>query len=219
MTRRAVLWRHGRTAWNAEQRFQGQIDVPLDDVGREQARSAVAALAALRPDLIVSSDLARAVQTATALADVTTGSVLTDPALREAHAGQWQGMTHAQIDAQDADGLAAWRRDPEVRPGGDGETRAEVAQRVVACMRQAVAELPDDGTAVFVTHGGAARAAVGELLGLPPAAWQRMGVLDNCAWAALHVDDDGAWRLERYNQAAALSGAAPSAGAVRESIV
>ena len=61
--RRIVFWRHGRTAWNAESRFQGQTDVPLDDAGREQAALAAAALARLQPARIVASDLARAMAT------------------------------------------------------------------------------------------------------------------------------------------------------------
>lgn len=219
MTRRAILWRHGRTAWNLAQRFQGHSDVPLDEVGQEQAARAVPALAALDPQIIVSSDLMRATQTAAALAAVAGVEVHVDRDLREAHAGVWQGMTHAEITAQHGDALAKWRVDPEVRPGGHGETRAEVADRVVRCLTATLATVPDGATAVFVTHGGAARAAVGQLLGLPPADWQRMTVLENCAWAELDHAEKGGWRLGRYNQAVQLSGAAPTDPAVRESIV
>ncbi len=67
MSRRLVLWRHGRTEWNAAKRFQGQIDVSLDAVGLAQAESAAALLAGLHPDRIVSSDLSRARATAEAL--------------------------------------------------------------------------------------------------------------------------------------------------------
>ena len=62
--RRVVLWRHGRTAWNATNRFQGQTDVPLDEVGVLQGERAARNLATLKPDLIVSSDLGRARTTA-----------------------------------------------------------------------------------------------------------------------------------------------------------
>ena len=57
-----MLWRHGQTVWNAERRFQGQSDIPLDETGQAQAERAARLLAALRPDLIVSSDLSRAAQ-------------------------------------------------------------------------------------------------------------------------------------------------------------
>ena len=69
--RRLVFWRHGRTTWNAEQRFQGQTDIPLDDTGLAQAARAAKVLARLKPSLIVSSDLSRARATAQQLADLT----------------------------------------------------------------------------------------------------------------------------------------------------
>ncbi|RYY43820.1 MAG: histidine phosphatase family protein, partial [Actinomycetales bacterium] len=71
MTRRVVLWRHGRTEWNVAGRVQGQTDTSLDDVGREQARAAAARLASLRPVRILSSDLERARDTAEELSRVT----------------------------------------------------------------------------------------------------------------------------------------------------
>ncbi|MFN8125583.1 MAG: histidine phosphatase family protein [Candidatus Nanopelagicales bacterium] len=218
MTRRAVLWRHGRTAWNRAQRFQGHSDVPLDEVGLQQAAGAAAVIADFAPQAIVSSDLMRATQTAAALAAVTGQAVRADVDLREAHAGRWQGLTHAQITADDGAALAAWRDDPEVRPGGTGETRAEVAARVTRCLEATMAAAPEDSTVVFVTHGGAARAAVGHLLGMPPAGWQNLAVLGNCGWAVLHLDH-GSWRLERYNQTVMTPGAAATSGVPRESIV
>ena len=68
---RLVLWRHGQTAWNAERRFQGQSDIPLDDGREQQAERAARLLAALRPDTIISSDLGRATATAAPLARLT----------------------------------------------------------------------------------------------------------------------------------------------------
>ena len=87
--RRIIFWRHGRTEWNAERRFQGQTDVPLDDLGRKQAAHAAQLLSGLEPDGIVSSDLSRARETAEALAVLTGLSVVTDERLRETYAGQW----------------------------------------------------------------------------------------------------------------------------------
>ena len=95
--RRIVLWRHGQTEWNMAGRLQGQTDVPLDEVGREQARIAARLLQSLKPSVIVSSDLSRAVDTARALADLVGLDVLLDEGLRETFVGTWQGLTDAEI--------------------------------------------------------------------------------------------------------------------------
>jgi len=95
--RRIVFWRHGRTAWNAERRFQGQSDIPLDEQGIAQAQRAAEMLVHLAPHRIVSSDLVRAQSTAEALAGIADLPVLTDPRLRETNAGQWEGLHRAEL--------------------------------------------------------------------------------------------------------------------------
>jgi len=91
------LWRHGQTTWNAEHRFQGQSDIPLDETGHAQAERAARLLAALRPDLIVSSDLSRAVSTAAPLARLAGLEVILDKDLRERSGGSWEGLTDTEI--------------------------------------------------------------------------------------------------------------------------
>ena len=198
---RIVFWRHGRTAWNAERRFQGQTDVPLDDTGVAQAEAAARALARLTPVRIVSSDLSRAHATAEALAALTGLEVLVDPGLRETYAGDWQGLTRSELEERYGDELAAWSAGSDVRPGG-GETRLEVAARVVAVVERELGHVEPGRTLVVATHGGAARAAIGALLGLPPEHWAALGVLANCAWSVLEGNASGhgpAWRLQEYN--------------------
>jgi len=128
--RRIVFWRHGRTTWNAERRFQGQTDIPLDATGLAQAARAAKALARLQPHRIVSSDLVRARATAEALSELTGLPVAEDPGLREAFAGAWQGLTRSELEERFGDDLMQWSAGSDVRPGG-GETRLEVAERVV----------------------------------------------------------------------------------------
>lgn len=203
MTRRLVLWRHGQTAWNAEKRFQGQRDVDLDATGVAQARIAAGMLAQLPPTAIVSSDLSRARVTAEALAEATRLPVTYDARLRETDAGEWQGLARPELMARFAGEVAAWAAGSDLRPGG-GERRSEVAARMTAAIGDAFDRLDEpDPTLVVVSHGGAARAAVGQLLGLPMEHWAILGVLTNCAWSVLteRVDGDGTeyWRLEEYN--------------------
>lgn len=201
MSRRIVVWRHGRTPWNAARRFQGQTDVPLDEVGVEQAGQAARVLAELRPTRIVSSDLGRARATAQALADLAGLVVEFDAGLRETHAGEWEGLTRDEIESRFGGQMELWAADPDMRPGG-GENRIEVADRVVAAIERALAGVDADGTLVVATHGGAARAAIGALLELPPPHWGALGVLANCAWSVLEENTGRHgphWRLTEYN--------------------
>jgi glucosyl-3-phosphoglycerate phosphatase len=199
--RRIVLWRHGRTEWNALRKFQGQQDIPLDDVGQQQARDAAAKLAMLAPSRIISSDLQRAFVTAQALAEKTGVEVVTDPNLRETFAGDWEGRTREYLVENHGDALAKWAAGSDLRPGG-GETRTEVAARMMVAIERELAHVGQGQTLVVVTHGGSARAVIAQLLGLPPQHWAALGVLTNCAWSVLTEKDTDygpPWRLQEYN--------------------
>src|SRR5262249_32042099 len=174
---RILLWRHGRTAWNYDGRFQGQADPPLDEVGRRQAREAAPFIAGMRPSAVVSSDLRRAIDTARDLGL----QVRTDPRLREIDLGEWSGLNAGQAAARFPDEDDAWRRGEDVRRGG-GETYEEVGARAVTLVDELLAtgDVPDDGLLVLVTHGGTARSLIGRLLELPPRSWWRFGPLGNC---------------------------------------
>jgi probable phosphoglycerate mutase len=200
--RRLVLWRHGRTEWNAQMRFQGQTDIPLDEVGLAQADRAAAMLASLSPAVIISSDLQRAHQTASALSRLTGVDVVTDARLRETFAGQWEGLTRDVLESRFGPELAAWSAYSDVRPGVEGETRIEVADRMEAAVVDALGALKPGQTMVVATHGGAARTVIGRLMGLPHESWGALGVLTNCSWSVLveNVSGQGCpWRLQEYN--------------------
>jgi probable phosphoglycerate mutase len=193
-----LLLRHGQTAWNAQDRFQGQTDVDLDDTGRRQARRAARLLAGLRPDVLVSSDLRRARDTAAALAAITRLEVLTDARLRETYAGSWQGMTAAEIDATHGAEREAWRSGQDVRPGGDGELRWEVGDRVAAAIREHAGRLLAGQLLVAVSHGGAVSSGLQTLLGVPRNAWPVVSGLNNCHWSLLREHGER-WILQEHN--------------------
>lgn len=198
---RVVFWRHGRTSWNAESRFQGSSDIELDAVGAAQAHRSARELATLGPTLLVSSDLARAVGTARALGAVVGLPVVTDPALRETYAGQWQGMTRQEIHQRDPELFRGWLSGQDVRAGG-GESRSEVGERVSSAVERHAGDLPPGSTLVVVTHGGATRAGIGRLLELPVSYWAALGGLVNCAWSVLErcePDSGRRWRLVEHN--------------------
>lgn len=150
---RVFAVRHGRTAWNAEQRIQGQRDVPLDDVGHWQAARVAQALAGEGVSAIYSSDLARASQTAAALAGASGLAVRTEAALRERDFGRFEGLTFAEIEARWPDDAARWRRrDPGFEPGG-GESLLAFSARCVAALQRLAAAHAGQAIAV-VAHGG-----------------------------------------------------------------
>jgi hypothetical protein len=103
-----LVWRHGRTEWNASDRTQGHSDVDLDEAGLEQAVAAAPRLAAYAPDLIVSSDLSRAARTADALAALTGLTVERDARLRERYFGPWQGLTQDEIRSRYPTEYVGW---------------------------------------------------------------------------------------------------------------
>lgn len=197
--RRILLWRHGQTSWNAEERFQGHEDIGLDDVGRAQAVRAARMLQRLRPDRIVSSDLCRAFDTASALASLVGLEVTTDPRLRETRYSSWEGMTAEQIDERFPGARDAWRAGGDARPGGDGELRAEVGERVAQALREHVASLPDGGLLVATSHGGAVSSGIQTMLGVPSRYWPVVTGLGNCHWSVLEERRGGGWVLEEHN--------------------
>ena len=171
---RVFALRHGQTAWNAERRLQGQLDVPLDESGRWQAARLAQALADEGLAAIYSSDLQRAHATALALGDVTGLAVCTYPALRERSFGRLEGLRYAEVDARFPVDALHWRqRDLRFAPGG-GETLPEFQQRCVPFVAQLAAGHPGQAIAV-VAHGGVLdclyRAAAGIALDAPRT-WQ-----------------------------------------------
>ena len=139
--RRLVMLRHGQTEFNAGSRMQGQLDTDLSELGRAQAVAAAEVLAKRQPLLIVSSDLRRASTPRSRWASAAGCEVDIDTRLRETHLGDWQGLTHTEVDAAAPGARLAWRDDARWAPHG-GESRVDVAERSLPL----VAELVDTPT-------------------------------------------------------------------------
>ena len=145
-TTRVLLVRHGQSEWNAISRWQGQADPPLSNLGRRQAREAAQAIGAV--DAVWSSDLQRAAETAAIIsADIGVGPVVLDPDLRERDAGEYSGLTRAQIEERFPGYLADHRRPPGWEPD---EHLLARALRVV----HEIAATVSGGDVLAVTHGG-----------------------------------------------------------------
>lgn len=143
------LVRHGETPWNVEGRYQGQLDPPLTERGQQQAHATAVKLATEGISAIYSSDLARAAQTAQALAEVTGLSITTDERLREINQGEWQGVVIGDIRAGWPAALHGWESDPwRYHPPG-GETLQQVQQRLFATIADISATHTGQKVAVF----------------------------------------------------------------------
>ncbi|WP_421845047.1 glucosyl-3-phosphoglycerate phosphatase [Mycobacterium sp.] len=220
--RRLVMLRHGQTHYNLGSRMQGQLDTELSDLGRAQAVAAAEVLGKQQPRLIVSSDLRRAYDTAFKLGERTGQQVLVDNRLRETHLGDWQGLTHTQVDAAAPGARLAWREDATWAPHG-GESRIDVAERSVPVVAELVSAESEWGGAgepgrpvVLVAHGGLIAALSAALLKLPVANWPVLGGMGNASWVQLSGhskdSDDSAtdfdrirWRLDVWNASAQVS--------------
>ena len=182
-SQRIVLWRHGQTNWNIENRFQGHSDIPLNEVGIAQAERAAPLLLNLQPDKIVSSDLIRARQTASALAKLAKLEIQIDAGLRETNGGKWEGKTGAENRAEDYERFVTWLDGDDAPAGETGERRSEIAERAVSAITRALN--PDVSTLIVVTHGGTARCILGKMLDMPMNQWSALGGLSNASWSIL----------------------------------
>lgn len=147
-----LLIRHGQTDWNLEGKYTGQSDIPLNETGKAQAHMAAAQLQSTPPDVIYSSDLIRAYDTARIIADGLQMEIHQDPRLREIHQGVWEGLHFDEIKARFAKEFAEREDYPlEVAPPG-GETVGQVQARVLEALQEITKKHPQARVAI-VSHG------------------------------------------------------------------
>lgn len=202
---RLLIVRHGETDWNATARVQGHHDVPLNDVGRQQAERAAAVLAREPVAAVYASDLARAEETARILAAPHSLPVTVTPNLRERHWGAWQGRTMVELEEQDAATYGRLRSGEWVTPEMAEEYEA-LQDRVVSETRR-IAEAHRGETVVLATHGGPVKVFVSWVLGAPLAAHSAMRI-GNAAITTVLVRN-GRYVLEGYNDTGHLREPAP----------
>ena len=186
-----MLWRHGQTSWNAQHRFQGQSDIPLDEIGQAQAEQAARRLATLRPDALFSSDLVRAQQTAAPLARLTGLTVTLDKDLRERFGGVWEGLSDQEIRERYPAERITWSPP-------NGELAVVVADRVAGALNRIADTLEPGQLAIAVGHGAALRLGMERFLGIFTETTPVLGGLSNCSWSVLELRN-ARWRLNEYN--------------------
>ncbi len=165
-----LLARHGETAWNAEGRYQGQIDIPLSDNGIRQAKLLGQRLQEVEITKAVASPLSRARATAEfALGEKRTGLLQFDEGLKEIAHGEWEGLLASEINERDPQRLIEWREKPEtvVMPGTGGENLQMVLDRAWPALARACEGLNNSDTLLVVAHDAVNRVLLCKILGLP----------------------------------------------------
>jgi alpha-ribazole phosphatase len=181
------LWfiRHGETDYNHSKRWQGHIDIPLNDHGRSQAERLAPRLARTAFDAVYTSDLERARTTARLALPGT--HLHPDPRLREICFGYFEGKTWADLDEGARAELSAWWKDPYRNRIRDGESFTDLEAR----LRAFVDELPRSGRVAVFTHGGVIRCMLWSVTG-PPDGRSWTVALDNTSITRMQLGED--WR-------------------------
>jgi probable phosphoglycerate mutase len=201
MTTRLCIVRHGETAWNAEHRVQGQLDVPLNTIGLAQAQAASKVLGREKFDAIYSSDLSRARQTASPTANLLSMDVRLDKDLRERHYGIFERLTYAEVKVKFPEDYARFHaRDPDYA-FRTGESLKDFADRSVAVISK-IADSNKGRSILVFTHGGVLDYVYRFITGLSLSAEREFGI-PNAGLNRIEITPAG-WQIRAWADVAHL---------------
>jgi broad specificity phosphatase PhoE len=195
---RVLIARHGETEWNLSRRFQGHLDSPLTKRGREQAQRLATRLTAESIAAVYSSDLGRALQTATPVAAGLGLEVVTSPLLREIDCGAWTGRFKDDLAREDPQAIQRYRITPSLHRMPGGESLADVQLRGTAFLEQAQSQ-DFDRPIVVITHHIVVETMLARALGLELSElWLKIPT-GNCFLSELEVLDNELRALTVYD--------------------
>lgn len=200
--KRIFLVRHGETDWNLQKRFQGKENIPLNNKGREQARRLSRYLSQKNISAVFSSPLSRAWETAKIIAfehNLTPAAV---DDLAEINFGSWEGKVYQEMDEPDRAALAQWLLNPALHSIPGGESLQQFQQKLQNCYKKLL-DNHVDGNLAIVTHGGAIKVLVAEILEIPLARITRLRLVPASLTIILY-DDWGNPYLELFNDSCYL---------------
>lgn len=201
MSTRLCIVRHGETAWNAEHRVQGQLDVPLNAIGQAQALAVSRVLSQEKFDAVYSSDLSRARQTAQPTANFLCKEIFLEKDLRERHYGIFERLTYAEVKVRYPEDYARFEaREPEYA-FRTGESLRDFSARSIAAVAKIVNENQDQDILVF-THGGVLDKLYRFITGLPISAPREFGI-PNAGLNRIEVTLAG-WQIRAWAETAHL---------------
>lgn len=184
--KRIVFVRHGRTEWNDLLLYQGKSDIPLNPEGEHEARKVAIRLSGYSPEIVYTSPLKRALQTARIICDALpeTPQVEVHAELSEIGFGEWEGRSIKDLESESSDLYLKWRSDPTAVVPPDGETFEDISRRVDLSLQRI---LSTDFTKILVvSHGGIIRTALASLIGMNPAILWSLR-LNNCAISVIDI--------------------------------
>ncbi|MBA2614391.1 MAG: histidine phosphatase family protein [Actinobacteria bacterium] len=183
-----LLARHGETDWNAEHRWQGHTDRPLNERGREQAEALAGRLDGTELEAVWSSDLRRARNTAAVVPKRRGIDLRTTPELREVDVGSWSGLTKSEAKVRSPESFAHWKAGYVGWTGG--ETYEQLSERVLRAVRRIALEQAERPVLV-VSHGGCIRAIHAAALGLDVHTYRRLRPVEPHARLSAVCVEDG----------------------------
>ena len=201
------LIRHGESEWNRLSRYTGKQDIPLSELGREQANRLAERLAAEKLPAIYASPLQRARETANIIGRLTRTRVVIEPGLAEIDHGRWEGLTTPQVIQEFPADHARWRAQPHTVVMPQGESLGDVMRRADASLNRILAE-QDRGKIAICSHDAVIRVLLLKTLGLSFEHFWEWS-LENASLNIVEQSRDGghpSWREVRLNDTAHLEG-------------
>ncbi len=186
--------RHGESVSNLITQFAGSLDMPLTERGRAQAAASADFLADIPFSCVYTSDLARAYDTGKAVADIHDVPLYPMPQLREIFAGDWEGKTYSQLEEEYADSYGVWRRQIGLAQCPNGESVAQLQQRIRSCVEEIVRCHPNE-TIGIATHATPIRVMECVWTNTPLAQMHTIPWVSNASVTIAEYDENGAGRL------------------------
>ena len=200
---RLYLIRHGESLSNVEGTFTGQLDIPLSEAGREQARCTAAFLQDVPLEAVYTSDLSRAYETGCIIAQTHSLMAVPTTHLREVHGGLWQGKKYADLEAEFPESYGIWRRQIGLAVPPEGEPVARLQQRVLAFVQSVVCTHPD-GCVALATHATPIRVLECLWRGLPLEEMHTVPWVSNASVTIAECDGTGNFRIIQRDLSAHL---------------
>jgi len=199
-----ILVRHGETDWNRDEVFRGHADVPLNDVGRRQARAVAGALEGEPVRSVASSPLVRALETAREIASRHGLEARAEPGLNDIDYGDWEGVPRREVGRRWPVLYRRWREAPSTVSFPNGEALANVQRRGLLAVEALASGTHGDGVAVAVTHRVVLKAVVLGMLGRDLDGFWELSFANGSVTELAR--DDGRWRLVRLSDVRHLEG-------------